>query len=104
MSIGTHVSPTTANPDLSKEPKVSVFDLTIGRSAADPTGKPAPRDGTYQGGLLAASNNGRDFLVDGTNGPLTVTLTHNRSAGSFSGTTRTFRSQKGQHVSGTFSC
>ncbi len=95
VNIGTTVVATNASA-LSKLPKLPFFGLDIGRSVALPAAPPAPSDGTYKGGLLTALYNGANYFVDGT---LTVTLTHNRSAGSFSGTTR-----KGQQVSGTFSC
>jgi hypothetical protein len=95
VNIGTTVVATNASA-LSKLPKLPYFGLDVGRSAALTTAKPAPRDGTYQGGLLVVNYNGANYFVSGT---LTVTLTHNRTAGSFSGTTG-----KGQHLSGTFSC
>jgi hypothetical protein len=95
VNIGTTVVAT--NPSaLSKLPKLPYFGLDIGRSAALPAAKPAPGDGTYKDGLLTALYKGANYFVDGT---LTVTLTHNRKAGSFTGTTG-----KGQHISGTFSC
>jgi len=93
VNIGTLA--TLASPSVTKLPPLPYFGLDVGRSAALTTAKAASSDGTYQGGLLTVNYNGADYLVN----TLTVTLTHNRTAGSFSGTTG-----KGQHISGSFSC
>jgi hypothetical protein len=93
--IGTAVI--TTNPaDIEKLPHPPLFSITVGRSAATPKTQPAPTDGTYtQATLVAihgAANDYSDELV-------TVTLTHNRTAGSFTGS-----AAFGKSLSGTFSC
>jgi hypothetical protein len=93
--IGTAVI--TTNPaDIEKLPHPPLFSITVGRSGATPTAQPAPTDGTYTKATLVAIHGAANDYSDEM---VTVTLTHNRTAGSFSGS-----AAFGKSLSGTFTC
>jgi hypothetical protein len=91
LNIGTVVLGAT------KKPKPNYFGLVVG-AAVD--SKPARHDGTYVGGVLALDHGGKGYLVQGTT--LKITLTGNRSRGTFSGSS--FFTSPSVKVTGTFSC
>jgi hypothetical protein len=87
INIGTVVlSPTAPNPP-------DYFGITVGKTLAG--GTPAGHDGTYQGAAVAFVIKHKRYAVL----PVSVTLTGNRTRGSFSGTLF-----GGGAVSGTFRC
>jgi hypothetical protein len=91
VNIGTVVLGTT------KKPKPNYFGLVVGAAAGS---KPARRDGSYVGGVLALDYGGKGYLIQGTT--LKVTLSGNRSRGTFNG--NTFLTSPTVKVTGTFSC
>jgi hypothetical protein len=88
VNIGTVVLGSTSK----KKPEY--FGLTVGRTPAG--GKPAPKDGTYDGGSVAFVHGNKNYSL----GSSTVTLTNNRSRGTFAGT---IAGQQGQ-ITGSFRC
>jgi len=79
--------------------KPDYFGLLIGKSPAGGT-KPASRDGTYTGGVLALDYGGKGYLVRGDT--LKVTLADGRSRGTLTGAS--LFDNPPVKVTGSFSC
>lgn len=88
VNIGTIV----LGPTSKKKPEY--FGLTVGQTPAG--GKPAPKDGTYDGATIAFEHKNKGHAL----GNATVTLTNGRTRGTFTGT---IAGQQGQ-VTGSFRC
>ena len=71
--------------------------LNVGKLPGDSAGTAANGDGVFTGGILAVNNKGTALLTNPKT--LKVTLTNNRTEGSFTGTLLA-----GGAVSGTFTC
>ena len=93
VNVGTVILGQTSKP------KPDYFGLLIGKSPAGGA-KPASRDGTYVGGVLALDYGGKGYLVRGDT--LKVTLTGGRSRGTLIGAS--LFDNPPVKVRGTFSC
>jgi hypothetical protein len=92
VNIGTVVLGTTTKP------KPDYFGLDIGKLPGS-AGKPAGKDGTYIGGVMALAHGVKTYLV--VPNTLKIMLSGGRTDGTFSGTGFGASSPK---VTGTFSC
>ena len=72
------------------------FGITVGRPPGSSGGKSARHDGTYHDAVIAFVHNNKDYGLRDT----TLTLTHNRTRGTFSGAP--FSGQG--TISGSFRC
>jgi hypothetical protein len=88
VNIGTVVLGTLAN-------KPDYFGLEVGRILG--AGTPAPRDGSYKGSVVALEYGGKGYAIRADQ--INVTLTGNRSNGTFNATLLL-----GGTISGSFSC
>jgi len=93
VNVGTVILGQTSKP------KPDYFGLLIGKSPAGGT-KPASRDGTYSGGVLALDYRGKGYVVRGDT--LKVTLTGRRSRGTL--TAASLFDNPPVKVTGSFSC
>lgn len=88
VNIGTIVLGST------KKKRPEYFGLTVGETPAG--GKPAPKDGTYDDATVSFVHKNKGYAL----GNATVTLTNNRTRGTFTGT---IFGQQGE-TTGSFRC